>query len=116
MKRYFSPGRWMRVLLLGAMLAAMTYAVFGENGLMRLDELRRKRDEFRQENRRLEDRNNDLRRQVELLLHDNRYLERVAREELGLIGPNELVFRFSHVPAQAAAEKAGGEKKLLPRP
>ena len=93
-------GRWLAALLLGAMVVAMTFAVFDDNGLMRLYELRRKRDEIRRENRRIEEMNTDLKRKVKLLRNDIRYVERIAREELGLI-----VFRFSTAPDHAASEE-----------
>jgi len=107
MSKLPSPRRAAGILLLTAMAVAAALAVFGHNGFMRLADLREKRDEIRQENLKLQEQNKDLRRQVEFLHHDARYLERIAREELGLVAPNEIVFRFSQVPDDAAAGKTG---------
>ena len=114
MKGNFSPGRWIELILLGAMGAALCIAVFGDNGLMRLYDLRRQRNELLSEIRAFKEQNSDLERRVELLLHDERYLERIAREELGLIGPNEIVFRFSQITPSADKKKAKVGIKLSP--
>jgi cell division protein FtsB len=116
MNRFASPGRWLKLLLLGIMVAAMTLVVFGDKGLMHLYELRRERDEIRTENQRLEEQNNEFKRQVELLLHDSRYLDRIAREELGLIGPDEIIFRFPQAPTAPGAADTSPETKLPASP
>jgi cell division protein FtsB len=46
------------------------------------------------ENRALEARIEELKRNQELLETDPRFVERVAREELGYVRPGETVFRF----------------------
>lgn len=38
--------------------------------------------------------NNALLSNIERLRHDKGFIERIAREELGFVRPNELVFEF----------------------
>ena len=35
-----------------------------------------------------------LNRQIDLLQHDTSYMEKIAREELGMAGKNETVYKF----------------------
>jgi cell division protein FtsB len=116
MKRAAWPGRWIKLILLAVMAAAVVAAIFGDKGLMHLYDLRRQRDEIHRENQRLEQQNREMQREVELLLHDLRYLDRIAREELGLIGPNEIIFRFSQAPAATGSAATSPEKKLSTSP
>ncbi|MEM4658481.1 MAG: septum formation initiator family protein [Candidatus Methanosuratincola sp.] len=44
---------------------------------------------------RLEKENAELRKKIELLEGDPAYIEKVAREELGMIRENERVYRFA---------------------
>ncbi len=44
---------------------------------------------------RLQTENEIFRERIYKLNHDNLYLEKVAREELGLVRPGEIVYRFS---------------------
>jgi len=115
MKAIFSPGKWRDIILLGLMGAIVGFTLFGENGLTRLRELRRQRDELLLEIRTLKEYNSELAREVKLLQHDDRYLERIAREELGLTGPNEIVFRFSRMLPPAAEKSKAKVGLKLPR-
>jgi cell division protein FtsB len=44
--------------------------------------------------RTIEQESRDLRHEIHRLRHDMEYLEKIAREELGLVRPGELVFEF----------------------
>ena len=74
-----------------ALLATM---LFGSRGLVHLQALRR-------EHRTLNDRitvllgqNEQLRTKLQRLRQDDRYLERLARDQLGFIRRGEVVYRF----------------------
>ncbi|HXV83997.1 MAG TPA: septum formation initiator family protein, partial [Candidatus Binatia bacterium] len=47
-----------------------------------------------QENFRLQKENEGLRQRISKLRNDNFYLEKIAREELNLVRPGEIIYRF----------------------
>lgn len=70
------------------------FTVFGERGLLRIYEMRqeKQRIETRVADLRLE--NQKLRVSIEALHNDRHQLERIARKELGLVKPNEVIYQF----------------------
>ena len=48
-------------------------------------------------------RNTRLRADITRLRTDDRYLEALARRQLGLVRPDETVYRFRHPPGSAAS-------------
>lgn len=63
------------------------------------------------ENLRLEQDNDRLRREITRLKGDPRALERVARDELGLVHPDDLVFHLEEGEARREAAPAPGHRK-----
>jgi cell division protein FtsB len=53
-------------------------------------ELRRKNEEIAVKNRQID----SLRKEIELLTNDTAYIERIAREKLGMARPGEKVYKF----------------------
>jgi len=85
-KKYLLPS--------GIILFVLYFTVFGERGLLRIYHLREEHrqmlknvDELRAENER-------LRREVEALKSDRRYLESIARKDFGLVRKNEVIYQF----------------------
>jgi cell division protein FtsB len=80
----------LRLLLLGMASLVLTLgAVFGRHGLLELRQFRLERDRMATENARLEKENAALAADVEALRSDPLAIERVAREQLGLVRPGE---------------------------
>lgn len=71
-----------------------SYAAFGDKGLLDVYRLKRERNTILAHNASLEEENRRLERENSLLKTDRRYIARIARKELGLIGRNEVVYRF----------------------
>lgn len=63
-------------------------------GLRRYYRLKDDIASYEERNRSLTASNDALRREIEALSGDPRALERAAREELGLVKPNEVIFNF----------------------
>ncbi|MFO7931820.1 MAG: septum formation initiator family protein [Desulfosalsimonas sp.] len=84
-------GLWAAALLLGIYLLAI---IFGDHGLTGMKAMREELKQIRQENARLEKENIDLYRSINRLKNDPAYIEQVAREELNMVRPDEIVFRF----------------------
>ena len=69
------------------------FIVFGNRGLMDNQRLKEKLRDLKVENARLEAVNGGLKREVVLLREDIRYIEAVARNELGMMKRSPLAYR-----------------------
>jgi cell division protein FtsB len=81
------------ILFLLFFSGAVGVTLFGEKGLRELRGLTADHQRLEDENRRLIQENRDLYREVDRLNHDRKYIEAIARQELGLIGENEIILR-----------------------
>ncbi len=68
--------------------------VFGDNGLVELSRKRSHRDQLVEVNRRLTEENYRLFKSIERLKEDPAYIESIARRELGMIAPDEMIFKI----------------------
>ncbi len=80
--------------LIFAILLLWCFIVFGDKGIIRIIQLRRERDRIIAEVNRLQEENNRLNEEIKRLREDPRYLESVARRDLGLVKDNEILFIF----------------------
>ncbi len=88
---------WLRSrLVLAAILLLFLVAtsLMGERGLIRLYQLHRTRAALTQEVEQLTAANAELEKEVRALRTDPDRVEAIAREELGLVKPEELVYEF----------------------
>lgn len=87
-----------KLLLAAAVLVAVAaFAVLGDNGLLDVYKTRKERDGIIAYNTALEAENKGLEEQIALLKTDKRYIGRIARKELGMLGKNEMIYRFEEV-------------------
>jgi len=77
-----------------AAIAALIWLAADPRGLRHTRTLQADLEQIEATNTRLEQKNAQLRRELELLADDPAALERAAREELGLVRPGEVVFRL----------------------
>jgi len=78
--------------------------IFGDNGWVDYQLLKNEKDRL---SVRIEDLNREnlaLYREIDRLKNDLKYIENVARQELGVIGENEVIFKFNG-PAKAKTIK-----------
>jgi cell division protein FtsB len=100
-----------RYLLLIILIVGF-FIVFGNRGLMDNQRLKEKVSELRAENSRFEAANSSLKREVVLLREDLRYIEAVARNELGMVKKGDLLYRIMEPPVkkeEAAPPPAPGD-------
>lgn len=86
-----------RLLPIGLLLLAIVAVpvrILAADGLPRYRALQAKREEVRRENERLRREVRSLRREVEALKSDPHAVERIARDELGMVREGELIFQF----------------------
>ncbi|HEY7601696.1 MAG TPA: septum formation initiator family protein [Methylomirabilota bacterium] len=81
-------------IVIGVLLVLALMAVFGDNGVLALRRLRGEVDSLVREVKTLEAQNERLSRAISELQEDPGVIERIAREELGLVRPGERVLRF----------------------
>lgn len=81
-------------LILCLMLGFLMLIVFGENGLVELMRMRSSQQELLKANHRLIQENLSMYRTVERMQKDVSFIENVARQELGMIRSDELIFKF----------------------
>jgi len=81
-------------LAAAAVAASLVYAVFGSGGLVDVYSLSLERDGIVEFNRELAAENKVLEEKVERLKTDTRYIGRIARSELGMIGTNEVIYQI----------------------
>lgn len=86
----------------GVILFILFFTVFGERGLLRIYHLSRDKQEMEKRVTELKAENDRLRREVEALQSDRRYLESIARHDFGLVRPNETIYQF---PTQEKADQ-----------
>lgn len=85
----------LKVVVGFVVLVILAFTVFGDRGLVQLLSYKRQREALKEEARRLEEENRALAEEIERLKNDDSYLEQLAREELGMVKPGELVFQFT---------------------
>lgn len=69
--------------------------IFGDRGLVEMSRLKEEKEQLLKDNRELAEKNLSLHREIERLKNDPAYIEHVARQELGMIGRDEVIVRFS---------------------
>lgn len=87
--------RWLLPLglILGSIIAAPVL-ILGDEGLPRYRRLSYELDDARRANRKLRREIGELREEIQALRTEPEALERIARDELGMIKPDELLFQF----------------------
>lgn len=80
--------------LLGFILLMMILIVFGDRGFVDYYSQRGRLRSLQDANARITKENAALKEEILLLTTDERYIERVAREELGMVKKGEIVYRF----------------------
>jgi len=70
------------------------FIIFGNRGLLDNQRLKEKLSDLRAENSRFEAVNHSLKREVVLMREDLRYIESVARNELGMVKRGDSIYRF----------------------
>jgi cell division protein FtsB len=78
----------------GFILLFLSFTIFGERGLLRIYHLNREKDEILARATQLKAENDQLKREIEALKTDRRYIESLARKDFGLVRKNEIIYQF----------------------
>jgi len=103
------------VYLFSALLVTLSlFTTFGERGVIHLWRLREEKKTLEERNFVLQRENEALRERIYRLRHDNMYLEKIAREDLGLVHPGEIVYRFASSEPKKNRSRALSESPSEP--
>jgi cell division protein FtsB len=83
------------VLLL---VALFIFIIVSEHGLADLRHLKTERDTLVEENKKLTQENQAISIEIDRLKHDPGYIESIARQELGMIGEDEIILKPQNSP------------------
>ena len=99
------------LLAMAMALGLIVYTLIGPGGASKRRHLTRELEQLRQENRKLAEENRRMALEVEALKKRQDYMEKVAREELGLVKPDEVVIHLSRSGDAKQVERRKTEKK-----
>jgi len=78
----------------GVILFILYFTIFGERGLLRIYHLNQEKEDVQKRASALQLENDQLKREIEALKSDRRYLESIARKDFGLVRKNEIIYQF----------------------
>nr|HEV7954084.1 septum formation initiator family protein [Candidatus Acidoferrales bacterium] len=90
--------RNLRTILGLAILALTIHDIFGPHGFLAMRRTQLEINKFSAEMQKLDRENQELADQVTSLKTDPRIIEQIAREDMGLAKPGELIFKISGGP------------------
>jgi cell division protein FtsB len=106
--RNISPGEAGRYLrrnarqILGlALFALLVHDVFGPHGFIAMRRTQKEIEQIREQIGKMNDQNKSLTEEVNSLKTDPKSIERIAREEMGLARPGEMIFKLPDSPKSA---------------
>jgi cell division protein FtsB len=67
--------------------------VFGDDGFMDLQKIKKQRDGIILQNEHVRAANRGLYREIDRLKNDTAFIENIARQELGMVGRDELILK-----------------------
>ena len=82
------------ILILISLFILGSLTFFGEKGIFNLFRVRKEVARIKEKNTKLEEENQKLREEVKRLQTDRRYIEEIARRELGMVKEGEIIYRF----------------------
>ena len=101
------PQRAINYGLVLVLILMLSFLVFGEWGLVHYWRLSEERRSLEERSQALQRDNELLREKIYRLRKDDRYLEKVAREELGLARDGEIIYLF---PSAGVKTATGGKE------
>jgi cell division protein FtsB len=82
------------IAALGLFLILGLVTFFGENGILHLLRLKKEMGRIKEANLQLEKENEELKEEVRKLKLEKKYIEEIARKELGMVKEGEIIYQF----------------------
>ena len=81
-------------MILSAFLILGLLTFFGDKGILHLLRLQKELIRIKEMNVKIEEENRKLKEEVKRLKHEKRYIEEIARKELGMVREGEIIYQF----------------------
>jgi cell division protein FtsB len=81
-------------LIFFLLLILVFFAFFGDKGILHLLRMEKELVRIREVNTKVEEENRKLKEEVTRLRHEKRYIEEIARKELGMVKEGEIIYQF----------------------
>jgi cell division protein FtsB len=82
------------IVALALLLILGLVTFFGENGILHLLRLKKEMGRIKEANLQLEKENEGLKEEVRKLKQEKKYIEEIARKELGMVKEGEIIYQF----------------------
>jgi cell division protein FtsB/cell division protein DivIC len=82
------------ILVLFLFLIFGFFTFFGDKGIIHLVRLQKELVRIKDANVKMEEENRKLREEVKRLQYEKRYIEEIARKELGMVKEGEVIYQF----------------------
>ena len=82
------------ILIVISLVIFGSLTFFGEKGMFHLFSLQKELARIKEKNSKLEEENQELKEEVKRLQSDKRYIEEIARKELGMVKEGEIIYQF----------------------
>jgi cell division protein FtsB len=93
-----------------ALFALLVHDVFGPHGFIAMRRTQKEIERIREQIGKVNDENKALAEEVNSLKTDPKSIERIAREEMGLARPGEMIFRLPDTARPGDSQKPGAKK------
>jgi cell division protein FtsB len=93
-----------------ALLALLVHDVFGPHGFIAMRRTQKEIEQIREQIGKVNNENKTLTEQVNSLKTDPKFIERIAREEMGLARPGEMIFKIPDAAKPGDSQKPTVQK------
>jgi cell division protein FtsB len=105
-----SQKRMWKWVLPVAILLTISFSLWGKHSLLCLYELKKQRDQMKEDILHLINENESLRREIYELKHSPEIVCRKAREELRLVKPGEIIYRYYTLQGSNKTKQIGAKE------
>jgi cell division protein FtsB len=99
-----------RQILILALFALLVHDIFGAHGFIAMRRTQKEIDRVREQIGKLNNENKSLSNQVNSLKTDPKAIERIAREEMGLARPGEIIYKLPDSAKPGDTQKSNSQK------
>lgn len=87
------PNIWLVIALIAGS-ALLLIAIFGGHGLMRWLQSDQEKKALTSELEKIEGQNAQTRQEIDALMNNSKYIETIARRDLGMVKADEIIYQF----------------------
>ena len=104
-----SQKRMWKWIVPAVVLVILSASLWGKHSLLRIYELKKQRDRMKGDILQLMNENESLRREIYELKHSPEIVYRKAREELRLVKPGEIIYRYYTLQGSNKTKQIGAK-------